>query len=104
MFLQPVAEGGIEPGLPTATGVLEGGQDIVVEPDGCRFFRAGAGGPTAQGLFCRFVEFFFGDDLFADPQRCIDKNSSVNSGASSGSTQELGIFAFFAIIGVTSSK
>lgn len=100
MFLQPVAEGGIHAALPTLAGGFESIENVVVEPDGSRFLLPCSWRSAAHGLFDCFLCFFTKTAFSPIAHTPRAKSSSVSSGASSGSIQVLGVFFFFAVIGV----
>ena len=100
MFLQPLAEGCIHAALPAFAGRFEGVQHVDVEADRCRFFRCGPRRSAAQGFFAALRNFSLETILSPTLGVALVKKSSVNSGASSGSIQELDDFLFFAVIGI----
>jgi hypothetical protein len=101
VFLQPLAEDSIHAALPAFAGRFKGVRNVNIEADRCRFFRCGPRRSPVHGFFCCVPEIFPGDNLIANFRGCLGEKSSVNSGASSRTVQELDNPLFFASIGIS---
>jgi hypothetical protein len=94
---QPLLQRIIHARLPAITGGLEGIEDLGVEAYGRADLASAASGPAAAS--CRLLpRLWTGNWLAARLPDACSKNSSVNSGASSGSTEALPAFCDFAFI------